>query len=122
MKRDMDLIRKVLLAVEEHGSPFNVRALKIDGYEKFDVSYHVGILREGGYLEAKDMTTHDSGGKLWAPTVLTWKGHDFVDATRSDTIWQKAKDRIAKIGGDVSIDVIKGMAVQIAKELLGLKD
>ncbi|MGO8839441.1 MAG: DUF2513 domain-containing protein [Limisphaerales bacterium] len=29
---------------------------------------------------------------------LTWAGHDFLDAARNDTIWNKAKDEFLKPG------------------------
>ena len=51
---------------------------------------------------------------------LTSKGHDFIDAARSDTIWKKTTTAIAKAVGGASIDVfIKYLKAQ-AMETLGL--
>ena len=44
---------------------------------------------------------------------LTWEGHEFLDKIRSDTIWNKTKDVIAKHGLPMVIDVVKDIATSI---------
>jgi hypothetical protein len=40
-------------------------------------------------IEALDLST--LSGVCWKPQRLTYNGHQFLDAARSDTVWQKAK-------------------------------
>jgi hypothetical protein len=118
MKRDMTLIREILLAVEAHahdGWPFN---LEIEGFEPQDVSYHVKIMKEADLLDAVDASTQD--GIDWQPRVLTWQGHDFLDAIRNETIWQKTKQLVAEKGGSVPFEVLKAVAVKMAASLFGV--
>lgn len=42
---------------------------------------------------------------------LSWDGHDFIEAIRSDTNWQKAKDFVSKAGKVVTMETIQ-IAVQ----------
>jgi DNA-binding transcriptional ArsR family regulator len=118
VKRDMELIRSILFAVEEAKPDADLSNLKYDGYSEAQVTEHIGLLVEAGYIEA--YSWEGDGRKTYLPKRLTWAGHDFLDAARSDTVWQKAKARIATIGGTVSLDVLKEVLVNVAKGQLGL--
>ena len=48
MKRDMDLIRNILLHVEEHDN----LQFALDGCDEPTVAYHVRLLSEAGLLHA----------------------------------------------------------------------
>jgi len=89
MQRDMDLIRKIMLAVEEAASTLGTIEVKIDGYTDQQVAYHVALLREAGLLHAVDLSS--KSGLDFRPTRLTWAGHEFLDAARNDTIWRKGR-------------------------------
>ena len=51
---------------------------------------------------------------------LTWKGHEFLDAARNDTIWKKALGHIKKAGVQVTLPVLEEVLKKAAKDLLGL--
>jgi len=51
---------------------------------------------------------------------LTWAGHDFLDAARNDTVWNSAKEKLISVGGSASLEILKALLVQTAKQLLGL--
>ena len=44
MKRDMDLVRKIILAFEEHPSGTLPGIASIDGYETNVIAYHIHIM------------------------------------------------------------------------------
>lgn len=44
MKRDMDLVRLILLKIEEEYKSHNIIDLTIDGYDMETVAYHCKIL------------------------------------------------------------------------------
>ena len=49
---------------------------------------------------------------------LTWKGHEFLDTIRSDTIWQKTKKVFAKEGISMSFDLVESVASEVAASVL----
>ncbi len=112
MKRDMDLIRKVLISLEEREDA-GAGPLQIDGYDEPLISYHVMLLAEAGLIEATDMS--GSNSIEWMPERLTWSGHEFLDLARSDKTWAVAKSRMASIGG-FALDVMKALLIEIAKQ------
>jgi DNA-binding transcriptional ArsR family regulator len=88
MKRDMDLARKILFAVEACNDPLGPQSeLKIEGYSDQMISYHVKVLAEAGLLEAEDVSEMGSDGFRWWAESLTWQGHEFLEAARDDTRW-----------------------------------
>ena len=50
MKRDMDLVRKILLEIEEQYVSSSIIDLKIEGYDSETIAYHCKILYEAGYV------------------------------------------------------------------------
>lgn len=75
MKSDDDLLRELLLRVEERdGQPYD-----------FEV-----------------------------------EGHDFLDAVRSDDVWDATKKKVAATVGTTSLVVMKEIATANAREKLGL--
>jgi hypothetical protein len=116
MKRDMDLVREVLLKVEE--LPFDGRFydVKIEGRSDDEITYHVMLLHEAGFIEAIDLST--LGGLCWKPKRLTYNGHEFLDAARSDTVWQKAKAVTLKSTGTLTLDGLKIALPHVIKALI----
>lgn len=63
---------------------------------------------------------HDGGGPKWRIHHLTSAGHDFADAARADTTWQKATAIVKDKGGSVTLEVFKQVLVSVIKGTLGL--
>ena len=57
MKRDMDLIREILLAIETIGPPQGLARLDLPGHDPETVSYHVRLLDQAGLITAVDFST-----------------------------------------------------------------
>ena len=51
---------------------------------------------------------------------LTWDGHDFLEHSRNDTVWKKAKASIAERGVGFSLDVMLAVLKATAKASLPL--
>lgn len=122
MKRDMDLIRQILLKLEEHEHGYAPDRLKVAGCSDEQLGYHIHLMGQAGLLEVIDVTHNASTSPQTIPTRITWDGHEFLDAARSDTIWVRAKERLAGTLGSVSIDVLKSLLVVLAKDALGLSN
>lgn len=118
MKRDMELIRKILFKIEETVDNSAEYNLKIDGYSMDQVAYHCALLFEGGYVH--DYKGQNSGGAIYTFGVarLTWDGHDFLDKIREDTIWNKTKDTIASKGLPLAFDIVKAVSSGIISGLV----
>jgi len=118
MKRDMDLIRKMLLAIEADEQGLAPK-IEIDGYTQEEINYHAILLGEAGLavvIEAGGM-----GGTSPEAQIdrLTWAGHEFLDSSRENKTWNQAKDVINKIGG-ASIQIWASVLTEIIKKNLGI--
>lgn len=113
MKRDWELVRKILAQIEAlETSDKILKPSALDGYPPGVVSYHMSILKDAGLIEATCYKPL-SGELSCTATSLTWDGHEFLDKIRSDTTWGKIKNLAKTKGLDLSIDVIKNAAVAI---------
>ena len=120
MKRYMDLIRKMVLAVEDAPTGFAPNPLKIEGYTEEQVGYHAYLMVDHGLAEGTRVTALDSTSPLWVLRHLTSEGHDFAAAARDATTWKKAMSVVQEKGGAVSLDVIKALLSHLVKAGLGL--
>ena len=111
MKRDMDLVRLILQAVEERQER-SLNPLLIDGYSDDQIQYHIELLDEAGLLSTIDLSTtseHD-----FRPKRLTWEGHEFVEASRPESRWNLAKEKMGQLGG-FSMSVMKQVLIDLMK-------
>jgi len=120
MKRDLDLIRKLVLAVEVLPTGFSLEYLTIDGYTDEQIGYHSYLICDSGWAVGIDRTELGDKSPQWIISHLTSAGHDFADASRSDTVWSKVRTRIATVGGSASLDVVKEVLGSAAKATLGI--
>ncbi len=118
MKRDMDLIRVMLLAAESDSSGYASK-IEIPDYTEEQINYHAFLLGEAGLAKVSSITTNYSKGPEAMVINLTWAGHEFLDSARDNTIWNQAKDKIGKIGG-AAIQVWIALLIEQGKKQLGL--
>ena len=113
MKRDMDLCRKILFAIEEQYIDTAIFDMKIENYSIEQIAYHCQILYDAGFIS--NYKAQYASNKIWSYAVgaLTWEGHEFLDKIREDTIWNKTKDIIVKKGLPMALDIIKEIATGI---------
>jgi hypothetical protein len=82
MKRDMDLIRRILLQVEkQHNDPNTGFEVRIPGRSEGEVSYHLLLLNQAGLVKALHLR-EGNGEERWRVFHLTWQGHDLLDTLR----------------------------------------
>ncbi|MFR0883261.1 MAG: DUF2513 domain-containing protein [Christensenellales bacterium] len=107
MKRDMELVRLILLKIEEEYRSTAIYDLKIDGYDMETTAYHCKILHEAGLIS--DYGSQYADGQIWSFGVgcLTWEGNDFLDKIRDNSQWKKVKDTITQKGLPLIIETIK---------------
>jgi Hypothetical protein (DUF2513) len=103
MKRDMDTVRQLLLAVE--AQPAGEPLIEFYDLDWQSFAEYARWLQSGGLIDAE---LHDTNAGTSAEiTRLTWEGCEMLDAMRSDTLWAKAKESILKPGASFTLDVLK---------------
>jgi hypothetical protein len=109
MKRDMDLVRTLLITSEEDGDTDKL----CEEYGQHQVAGHIAILIDAGLV--KGAVGGDSGGRPVVGNIirLTWAGHEFLDNARNDTVWNKVKDMIKEKSMSVSFDIIASLLKSI---------
>lgn len=113
MKRDMDLIRSLLIAVES--KPSNERAVYLPPMSR-EIDHHLKLLTQHRLISLNYGPARDEdAGKWYIFAELTWEGHDFVDAVRDETVWAKTKEGVNAAGG-FSFDILKALAKAFLKK------
>lgn len=115
MKRDIDLIRMLLLTTEE-----NERQPGLADYDNRTIAGHIALMLDAGLIEghvADDERGEPMGGII---TRLTWAGHDFLDASRDPTVWEKAKEKVLRPGVSWTVSLLVEILKDEAKRRLGL--
>lgn len=121
MKRDLDLLRKLLLAVESKPDlrAKHFTAADVDSTDELALIYHGLLAIDAGLIEGERILTNTSD-RLWVKR-LTPAGHDLIDNIRSDSVWRAVLRRLSEVGGGASLDVVKSLAVAAISGALGLK-
>ena len=117
MKRDMDLIRELLLAIEDHPQLDGNQLIQYDDNENFGITefpreqviYHIRMLIDQGLINGELVY----GGPIISK--LTWQGHDFLDAIRDPDIWRQTKEGAKKAGG-FSLELLGALAKGLLKK------
>lgn len=120
VKRDMELIRKMVLRMEEHPSGWAPN-MTIEGYSSEQIAYHAYLLVDSGLATGSDASDTSSSGPEYILDSLTSAGHDFADSARTQFIWDEVMADIRKKGIlSVAIDVVKRLLdARIKKHLDG---
>lgn len=110
MKRDMDLVRLILLEIEDKYRSTAIYDLSIDGYDTETVAYHCKILHEAGLISDYKAQYADNEIYVFGVGSITWDGNDFLEKIRDDSQWKKVKEIITKKGLPLIIESIKSVA------------
>ena len=116
MKRDMELVRNILLEIEDQYIDVALYDLGVEGYDFKTIAYHCRILYEAKLIN--DYSGHYAENELqnFGVGSLTWEGHEFLDKVRDDTVWGKTKETMKDKGIPFGLDAIK----QISSAIVGV--
>ena len=109
MKRDWELIRTIMLALESSPCDMHVSSFSIEEYDPEIVGYHIKLLSDARLVEAINSSSDEMIYEYYAQD-LTLAGHEFLDNIRSDTNWNKIKNLIKGKGGELTFETIKAAA------------
>lgn len=102
MRRDLSLIRELLLKIEGLEIPAgNFLALyawqpelQIEGYDDDAIAHHLLWLLEGGFVRGDS----DQDG-AFVISSLSWQGCEFLDDVRDPEVWNKIKNHAKRAAG-----------------------
>ena len=121
MKRDFDLVRKLLVYFEEKPGPEHVKIPPIEGYDELTIKYHLVLLHDAGLLRCDPVTSSSSDRVIYVlPFDLTWDGHEFLAKIRDDGLWRKTKDTILSKGGQLTFNTIIAVATTLMKKMIDM--
>jgi hypothetical protein len=120
MKRDMELIRKMVLTVEDAPDGYAPDLIPMEGYSDEQVAYHAWLIIQAGLATGPITTCSGNSGPTAQILNLTWDGHEFAAMARDDTAWNKTMGIVREKGGAVTLDVMKALLTQVVKAGLGL--
>jgi hypothetical protein len=105
VKRDMELIRLLLLNVE-HEEGDNDKPV-IEGYSDQALGHNCALIIEAGLAHGEVLEDERGVPRGAVLLRLTWAGHDFLDSTRDSTTWNNAKNVVLKQGASWTFEMLK---------------
>lgn len=118
MKRDMELIRKILFEIEERFEPGQgfLHGLPIEGYEMKVIGDHCELLFQAGLIKEFKPNRGGRGNMLLSFSIgnLTNKGYDYLELIRSDETWNQTEQEVKKKNLPQTIETYGMVAASIA--------
>jgi hypothetical protein len=121
MKRDLDLVRSLLQWMEAQEGGRNVGwKIEIEGYTDEQIGFHAHLMAQAGLIQAADATYMESHTPIAKPISITWQGYEFLEASKDNTLWAKAKKHVIAPAGGVAFSVLSEWLKAEAKRRLSL--
>lgn len=121
MKRNLELIRHILITIESSSKTrICIEDFETAEYDAATISYHINLLLDCDYVDASKIPVCRCPYDTFVVHRLTSQGHDYLDSVRDEHIWEQTKKQIGKVTSSVSLDVIKAVSGKIVLGLLGI--
>jgi len=131
VKRDLDLIRALMLRLEENEKlnasswmipcakgkhdQVAIDALDFPNFSLDVLNYHFALLFNAGFVMGKTFGL----GETLKISGLAWDGHEFLANIKNNDIWEKTKSRISDLPG-IALKVVAAIAQAEMMKKLGL--
>ncbi len=117
MKRNMNLIRKLLFYFEETQDTEHEDLPKIEGYDAKLIKYHIFLMHDSNLLHCNPVKSKTTDAILYlTPLNLTWEGAEFLEQIRSDDTWNKINQTIVSKGGVLTFSVINQVVEDLVEQ------
>lgn len=123
MKLDLDLIRDILLWIEQNQEVAHddIDDIPLPGRGHHEISYHVARLANEGFIDA---TTQRVGGtepgeifQLYTVHAIEWRGHDLLEHLRDKAVMDRAKGLLRAAGVKTMSELFKALQAEGADRL-----
>ena len=119
MKRDMDLIREILMYVEDKCDGSKLEKIEIEDRNRNEVQYHVYLCADSNLINfAQSQTIYSGTNFNYRVRSLTSKGHDFLDTIRKENIWIRIKNIALKERRTITIKLLMDIASQETNNII----
>ncbi|MCB2354458.1 DUF2513 domain-containing protein [Clostridium estertheticum] len=112
MKRDMKLVRKILLYVEVNFIDVALYDIEIEGYDLKTIAYHCKICYDAKLISDYKGSYASDELMNFGVGSLTWYGHEFLEKIKDDTIWDKTEKVMKEKGIKFTITAIEKIATK----------
>uniref|UniRef100_UPI00403F7D23 DUF2513 domain-containing protein n=1 Tax=Lentilactobacillus hilgardii TaxID=1588 RepID=UPI00403F7D23 len=124
MELNHDCVRDILLWVEKNASLKPVRTDTVvnsldSNWTDDELVYCIIQLNEAELLDG-GASMSNGGISINEIKKITWKGHEYLDNIRDDTIWRKTKKTVFSKVGSASLSIVSSVAAKILSTELGL--
>ncbi len=117
MKRDMELCRKILLAIEELYTDTPIYNLKIEGYSIEQIAYHCKILKDANLISSYKALYGDNHIVNFGVGALTSEGNNYLDKVRDESVWHEVKDIVREKGISMAFESIVRVATTVINNM-----
>ncbi len=114
MQRDINLIRSILFCAEERIRPITSDDIKVSGYTKEAIDYHLTLIGESGLGIVYEYLDPKGNGLRPILQRLTWSGHEFLDSVRDEVVWEKTRRRSILVTASMPFE----LWMKVAKNIL----
>jgi Hypothetical protein (DUF2513) len=118
MKRDIELIQKILFFLENRQDLKAELDIPIQGYEPVVIRYHLLLLAQARLVDFEPEKTKT--GRVIRAHVLgfSWVGHEFLAAVRSEKVWRKLIKYTKDKGGALPFELLGALGIELLKHTL----
>lgn len=117
MRRNVDLIRLLLLELEGEES------VDLGDFTTDQIDYHKALIVQAGFADG--IINYSSSGDaqpdipdLAILTKLTYAGHEFLDSSKNEKVWSKAKEMVQRNGLTLTIEAMKIALGEVIKTMI----
>ena len=123
MKREMDLVRGILIAGRDAEKSLNSNEIhsalgKISPagpqWSNKQIFYHVKIMKEAGLIDANLIVHYGNTSGTCTNMHVRWEGQEFLDNVRDPSIWEQVKQK----AGVASFAILQKVALDLATTLV----
>lgn len=120
MRRDLDLVRSILLEMEKSPTGYCFKNPEIEGFTEEEIGYHAHLMGQAGLIDAIQTSTMSDESPQALAHAMTWSGHDFLAAVRKQSTWDSVKGIVINPVGDAMFSVVLEWLKKKGLEALGL--
>jgi hypothetical protein len=119
MKRDLDLVRQLMLQIEAlpAAPPVQYRMSEI---EDPVLLAHLEMLIEAGLVNGRISRSQGTRGDVISVSGLSWQGHEWIEMVRSQSLWNEVKSTVLDGGGVLTFELTSAVAAKIFRARLAL--
>lgn len=116
MTRDFALMRRVLFDIE--AAPGALEIVSAGDDASVALFRNVALLDEAGYVESANTSSTRVERRQ---VLLTWRGHELLDAIRSEATWAVLNERLPIAAAEMPLHLVEQYAFHLAMQAAAQK-